>query len=686
MVNIVSVGQEPNRLHRTDGVIAPPTSDIGQLNVPSIDLPHFVDRSNLFTAIETQISDEFSSKTVVLVGMGGSGKTQLALRFCRRAEEQLGFMAVAWIDASSPASVLQSYGVIAKQLPNPPDPNIDEDGVMSLVKGSLQRFPRSWLIVLDNYDNPKAFSARSIKEFVPRTGKNGHVLITSRHRDSARLGREIVVSSMNEDESVNLLLRREAQGDEVSESAVIVSTLGRLPLALDQAGSYIRARGLQLKDFISRYEECKKSILSETPEEWDYRRSINEGPGEYLSVFTTWELSFEQLSGDNREKGYKECFLTLAAFFDNKKIAERYFKALYDAEKPAWMTIFETDENWDTFKFEKLLTKFRKLSLVQTLTRRNDQSYFSFHPVVRDWIQLRVNLEKQQQALVELIAALEYGTKETMVRVAGRNSKFLSRANGFDPHDRVVGNLTEGRTFIISTSVLDFDVCAHIVACALTQSGPGALGNKILIGESEATRDRHPGSAFCFAKLCETARKYAAAEELYEIAQKGQKKMNTQRPSPHLIKQKKHSNSLALHRLRAEIEQSPDADLDKSLELYTNNYTTVVEVTHTMLFQDDVIVGNWIISYAYGSEAILSEAHFIRDNIMYEYRKGGTAALSKEIPRDIMDFMLCLREAISILSREGREEEAEFCETRFKLLEGQGDSQKDYTWEKVSDE
>ena len=188
MIDIVCVRQKPCGLRRTDGVISPPTSDIGQLNVPSIDLPHFVDRSNWSTAIENQILDESSSRTVVLLGMGGSGKTQLALQFCRRAEEHLGFMAVAWIDASSPASALQSYRAIAKQIPNPPDPDVDEDGVMSLVKGSFQKFQRSWLVVLDNYDNPKAFSARSIKEYIPLTGKNGHVLITSIHQDSARLG------------------------------------------------------------------------------------------------------------------------------------------------------------------------------------------------------------------------------------------------------------------------------------------------------------------------------------------------------------------------------------------------------------------------------------------------------------------------------------------------------------------
>ena len=672
--------REPNRLHRTDGVISPPTSDMGQLNVPSIDLPHFVDRSNLFTEIETKISDAKFSKTVVLTGMGGLGKTQLALQFCRRAEEHSGFKAVTWIDASSPASVLQSYRAIAKHVPHPADPDIDEDGVMSLVKGSLQNFQRSWLLVLDNYDNPQAFSARSIKEYIPLTGKNGHVLITSRHRDSARLGQEIVVSSMTEDESVNLLLRRAARGNEAPECAVIARSLGYLPLALDQAGSYIRARDLQLQDFISRYEERKKSILSETPEQWEYRRSINEEPEEYLSVFTTWELSFEQLSGDNREKGYKEHFLTLAAFFDNKEIAEHYFKGLYNAEKPAWMTIFVTDEKWDTFKFEDLLTEFRKLSLVQTLTRRNDQSYFSFHPVVRDWIQLRVNLEKQQQALVELIAALEYEPKDIEIRIVGKNSKFFSRANGFDPHDRAVGNLTEGRTYTIRTFFFDFDVYSHIVACALTQSGPGALGHKILTGESEASLDRHPGSAFIFAKHFSKVTQFATAEELYKIAQKGQQKLNSQYPSPDLIEQTKNSNA----RVRHTWENSSDTRWGKLLGTFRDGMMN----TQITMIRDDGTEENWGTYTTHKSATFLRGFFLARNNIKYQYWKGSIADLSKEIPKeilkeilkeipkeipkDVMDFVLFLREAISILSIEGREEDAELCKRRLKLLEREG--------------
>ena len=69
--------------------------------------------------------------------MGSAGKTQLALEFCRQAEELLNSRAVIWIDASSPVSVIQGYKVIAmKILKNNQDDANDED-IVSSVKDTL---------------------------------------------------------------------------------------------------------------------------------------------------------------------------------------------------------------------------------------------------------------------------------------------------------------------------------------------------------------------------------------------------------------------------------------------------------------------------------------------------------------------------------------------------------------------
>lgn len=353
---------------------------------------------------------------VVLLGMGGSGKTQLALELCQQEGENLGFMAVLWIDASSPHSVIliQSYKVIAQKISNEGgNIDIDSKNTVSFIQDTVQNWKHRWLIVFDNYDTPNAFQDQDIRFYIP-SGQNGHVLFTSRHANSERLGQCIRVDTMSEDESLNLLLQRSPNEEENIEGRRIASTLGYLALALDQAGAYIRARRLPLKDFISHYNKRKEIVLREVPEQWEYRKNTTDAEREtLLSVFTTWELSFEQVRGDEVERRNKDHFLTLAAFFDNNKISERYFQAHYNKRSPEWMSTFSMCGQWETCKFGDILAEFQSLSLLQLSVKQINEFQFSIHPVVRDWIRLRKNHDVQQQFAAEAIIALAQYLKKT---------------------------------------------------------------------------------------------------------------------------------------------------------------------------------------------------------------------------------------------------------------------------------
>ena len=360
------------------------------------------------------ISDRFLNSTsqepLVLLGMGGSGKTQLALEFCRQAEENLGFMAVIWINASSPISVMQSYKVIAKKISKSQQDDADSESLISLVQDTLRDWKHPWLFVFDNFDDPQAFQASSIRHYIP-SGKEGRILFTSRHRHLERLGQEIAVSEMTEDESLKILLQRLPLDDEERfHGKKIAATLGYLALALDQAGSYLRTHNVPLCDFISRYHKRKEAILKEIPDEWEYRSSSDKEKETYRKVFTTWELSFEQIEQNIQEK---EHFLTLAAFFNITAISERYFEAYFNAEKPEWMSIFTLEGEWDSDKLGDVLAEFYKLSLLQKPKHAVRQQMFSIHPVVRDWIQIRKSRETQQQFVEEFITMLEIYLADT---------------------------------------------------------------------------------------------------------------------------------------------------------------------------------------------------------------------------------------------------------------------------------
>ena len=233
------------------------TSVLLGANMPRKRVLHFVPRAILAKEMDKYLLNESKGTTVVLLGMGGSGKTQLALDCWQRVKTKSNFSAVIWIDASSPATVAQSYSNIALKVTGGSESIIDAEESMKIVERALQEQGGRWLVVLDNFDNPKAFQSHNIQHYIP-TVQNGSTLFTSRHTDSERLGHVIRVSKMSEDESVNLLLHQSTSDAERLQGLKIAAMLGYLPLALDQAGAYIRARNLPLQDFESHYRKRKK--------------------------------------------------------------------------------------------------------------------------------------------------------------------------------------------------------------------------------------------------------------------------------------------------------------------------------------------------------------------------------------------------------------------------------------------
>ena len=339
----------------------------------------------------------------VLQGMGGSGKTQLAFRCCQMAQES-GFLATLWINASSPSTVIQSYRAISRLISPGNEMGNEDSQTLLQVRNQIGKWTGRWLLVFDNYDNPKAFTSQAIRDYIPCQG--GHILFTSRHKDSSRLGCCVDISRMTEGESVELLLQATSTS-ETSEAVEVAATLGYLALALDQAGAYIRARGLRLSQFIAHYKRRKKIVLEEIPDEWEYRNFQTPENERLLSAFTTWEMSLDLIKGTSKkEEEQKVHFLTLASFLDPYQISERYFRA-YSAVDTNWMELLRNGAEWDTDKLGDLLAEFQRLSLIQSFKRRENDHAFSIHPLICDWMKFRKGTETTSRVieLTNLLAA-----------------------------------------------------------------------------------------------------------------------------------------------------------------------------------------------------------------------------------------------------------------------------------------
>jgi hypothetical protein len=266
---------------------------------------------------------------VVLLGMGGCGKSQLALEYCQQSENDKSYKSIFWIDAMSPTTIEQSLTTVARELSKPGFDVADVEGNIRYVLTTISTWREPWLLVFDNFDDPLSFSM-SVKEYFPRSN-SGSVLITSRDRAARGLGQNIDVSTMSNDEALELLFRRSdtTRSDaNLQEARSIIKRLGFHALAIDQAGAYILARSLDFDLFLEHYNKRRDEVLNEILGLWEYKRKLK--PSQEietkLTVFTTCELSFDLITGDEKIRGDKEHILTLTAFFDGNEISDTLFQ------------------------------------------------------------------------------------------------------------------------------------------------------------------------------------------------------------------------------------------------------------------------------------------------------------------------------------------------------------------------
>ena len=230
---------------------------------------------------------------LALYGLGGIGKTQVALEFIYRY--QSSYSRIYWISAVSQKSLLDGYEKIAKraEINIPPDSKPIEiaDRVLSWLRKT-----QNWLLVIDNLDDIDVLSTRNLNiqnivgTLLPQPGPQQHTLITTRncHADNIP-AQSVEVSLFDRSESIELLASLSnipvlSEATELESAEKIVYELGYLPLAIVQAAAYIKEVTKSFGSFLEQYHTHRS----------DLHRWIPQGLRPYsYSVATTWSMSFE---------------------------------------------------------------------------------------------------------------------------------------------------------------------------------------------------------------------------------------------------------------------------------------------------------------------------------------------------------------------------------------------------------
>jgi len=213
--------------------------------------------------------------TQAIHGLGGVGKTQLALEYAYRNVAE--FDIVWWVRSEEPATLAADYASLAKALDLPEKEAADQLLIIKAVKQWLEQHPK-WLLVFDN-----AKDRADVHDYIPQ-GKTGHVLITSRNANWRGIATLLDVKVLKRPESIDLLLKRTGYTDREAAGA-LADALGDLPLALEQAGAYMEAKGRSLSDYLNMFTTRKNEL-------WDRAGPPPDYPD---TVATTWNIAFDEV-------------------------------------------------------------------------------------------------------------------------------------------------------------------------------------------------------------------------------------------------------------------------------------------------------------------------------------------------------------------------------------------------------
>ena len=352
---------------------------------------------------------------MALVGLGGVGKSQLAIEHAYRVRDgavrENREVWVFWVHAETRARIEEGFQSIADavKMPGRNQPGAD---IPQLVYQWLRNERNGrWLMVLDSADNIDVFyntqtmakqtvsegERKPLSAYLPQSS-NGSIVVTTRdkhlaYRLTGSYDNIIDVGPMDQENALTLLVRRLKEDADMDTATDLVKALEYMPLAISQAAAYIQRRAPRtsmskyLEEF-RRSERKKASLLNY--DSGDLRRDESAKN----SVITTWQISFDHI---RLRRPSAADLLCLMSFFDRQGIFEWLIRPLDPIQSGRADTDNESVSSGDSMDdvFEKDIEVLRDYCLVQT-NERGD--VFEMHGLVqlstRKWLDADGESEK----------------------------------------------------------------------------------------------------------------------------------------------------------------------------------------------------------------------------------------------------------------------------------------------------
>ncbi|MGH3900692.1 MAG: FxSxx-COOH system tetratricopeptide repeat protein [Pseudonocardiaceae bacterium] len=215
--------------------------------------PAFVGRDATLMHLRERLQSGSTAVVQALHGMGGVGKTQLAIEYAHRYAGD--YDVVWWVSTEETGLIGEQYAALAGEL-SLISPRADTASAVGVLRAYLRGEGR-WLVVLDN-----AASPGDLRGWLP--AGPGHTLITSRNPGWGELAARVEVDVLPRPESIELIhLSRPGISD--AEADRLAEALGDLPLALAQAAGFLAETGMSVEHYLRLLGTHAQELLDQSP-------------------------------------------------------------------------------------------------------------------------------------------------------------------------------------------------------------------------------------------------------------------------------------------------------------------------------------------------------------------------------------------------------------------------------------
>ncbi|KAK1730752.1 uncharacterized protein BDZ83DRAFT_747077 [Colletotrichum acutatum] len=401
-----------------------------EVRINSVASPQFTGRLDILSKMERHFYERPSGSSprrhLRIWGMGGVGKTQIALKFRDLYGSRLD--RVFWINAATEDSIFESFRSLTAEIFGE---EASKPSIKRVQNWLAQNQTEEWLLVFDNNDTI------DVSNFLP-PGNTGNILFTSRRKDMSPIldaNQTIPIDIMDAEDAVTLFLRAsqrqqaKSEDDDDKYGQEIVHELGYLPLAIDQAGSFVCIQECSFRDYLDNFRKRRKDILGDPPL---YPGVFEHNP----AVYGTFELSYDALKMQSVGKGRKGqaalnalrilnifCFYhnedittyILSRAATNKQLETTFISGEEGSIAPVPLLDLTEEGDWDSTNFNDGIAMLRSYSLIKN-SLLNDESY-SMHVLVHSWARDRMK--------PEMLVFQRRAAREILFFSVGRNNRLI---------------------------------------------------------------------------------------------------------------------------------------------------------------------------------------------------------------------------------------------------------------------